>query len=108
MRPDSAEICAELFFNANTCTKNPISPLGDCRERSRTMPVEILTDKADSTEHGSESGRSLVLTFSQTTLMCADAHDDTRIMPPNDKTERCGRPSMPALTPDVARPHSLQ
>ena len=52
------------------------------------MPVGILTDKADSTEHGSESGRSLVLTFSQTTLMCADAHDDTRIMPPNAPDQR--------------------
>jgi hypothetical protein len=31
-----------------------------------------------------------------------------REVPPNDRTQRCGRPVVPELASEVARPHSLQ
>jgi hypothetical protein len=41
-------------------------------------------------EKSSERGRSLVLTLSQTTLIVADAHDDTRMMSNNSPQHGIG------------------
>jgi hypothetical protein len=79
--------------------------MGDCKT-SRVRPGNASTPR--NAYHPTANSAITQQEMQRTPMAAVRSQMNALMVTPNDRTERCGRPSASDLGPEVARPHSLQ